>query len=103
MATEELGLKADPEQINRWLANAILESELGKTIRVKAKAVLTSYNFAREVEDSIKRMVVEQARSLVENDEALKAGISAAVARSLTPDLIQKLADAAVAKLHRDY
>ena len=96
-----IGLTADPEQINAWLANAILESALGKTIRAKAEATLRGYQFEQEVEAAIKGIVASSARDLVEKDEAFRARIAAAVQDRLTPELIGKLADAAMAKIDR--
>jgi macrodomain Ter protein organizer (MatP/YcbG family) len=103
MADVPFTLSADPEAINKWIAESILNSEIGKTIRDAAIAKLGNWDFKREVEATVQRLVNRAAADIVESDENLKASIAAAVAKELTPELIAKLATAAVAKLQRDY
>jgi hypothetical protein len=94
-------MTADPEAINKWIADAILESTIGKVIRDAAIAKLGSWDFRREVENAVNHMVMNAARELVQNDSDLKQKITDAVAKELTPDLIEQLATKAVAKLDR--
>lgn len=97
----DLSITADPEAINKFLAESILKSQLGQTITEKARAALNDYRFANEVEAAIKGMVYQQAREFVEGNEEFKAQVIAAVSKSMTPELVERVAAEAVAKLTR--
>lgn len=99
----DLPITADPEQINKWIANAILESELGRTIREHAVKALQNYDFKRGVQDTIHGMVLNSARNLIENDEKIHAAITAEISKIVTQDLIHTVASEAVKKLQREY
>lgn len=103
MADTPLGLTADPEAINKWIAEAVLESALGKNIRAHAQSVLGNYDFKRAVEAQIRDIVLAEARSLVEKDEAMLKAIKDKVTEVLTPELITEIAQRATSKLARDY
>lgn len=99
----DLPITADPEQINKWIANAILESELGKTIKAHATASLQNYDFKRSVQDTIRSMVMNSARNLIENDKEIQSAIVAELSKIVTNDLIATVASEAVKKLSKDY
>lgn len=99
----DLGLKADPEQINQWLAQAILDSQLGKTLKDLAQQALGKYDFRQQVERTLQAMVAEEARKLVENDPETRKAIEKALAELLTPELIARTVANATRNLHRDY
>lgn len=102
-ATSPLQIAADPESINKWLADAILNSSLGQTLREMAQTKLGAWDFRQTVEATIGRMVNDAARDVVEKDPAMVAAIQSAVQAAMTPELIRTLAERAVARLDRGY
>ncbi len=93
----ELNVNIDPEQINKLVADAVLQSAIG--VQVKRIVDEAVKNLSRSYDNPIEAVVKEEIRRLVTqtlmNDHAtdLKAKVVAAVSEKLTSEFVVKIID----------
>ena len=91
----ELNVDIDPEQINKMVADAVLESALGeavkKTIAEQVKSISSSYN--NPLESVIRKYMQDMVEQVLIKDygKELKAKVNTAVASKITDDFIGKI------------
>src|SRR6187431_3279645 len=100
-------MELTPEQINEFIAKAILESQLGECVRQSVKRVIEecsrTYNnpfdavIKKHVEAIIDQEIMNQYRPVIEE------GIKSSMAKYMTDEVIQSFIKAAFDKLRRDY
>lgn len=99
---EPIQVAVDPEAINRYVAESVLKSALGKAIADGVEAVMKGSAYGRSpVETAVTAAIQEQirlyARELVRGEYADR--IRQAVADRLTPERIGEIADGFVRQL----
>lgn len=98
-------MQLTPEQINDFLAKAILESQIGDVVKGAVERSVAdlskSYNnpFDAVIKREIERIIAAQVQSTYK--PILEGGIQSAMAKCLTEDVITNIINAATEKLSR--
>lgn len=94
----ELNINIDPEQINKMVAEAVLNSAIGEQVKVQVQKNVDelgrSYN--NPIDDVIKKHVNDLILQclLQEHAEILKAKIHEALSGKITDEFVNKVMDA---------
>lgn len=100
-------MQLTPEQINEFVAKAVLESQIGDAVKASVARVMEdlrkSYN--NPFDEVIKRHVVQMidAEVLTVYKPMLEAGIKEAMARHMTDETVEKIINAAMERLRSRY
>jgi uncharacterized membrane-anchored protein YjiN (DUF445 family) len=99
-------MQLSPEQINEFLAKAVLESQIGDAVKASIKRVTDelSKSYNNPFDEVIKRHVnnLIDAELLATYRPTLEAGIQKAMASYMTEDVMDKIVTAALEKLRRN-
>lgn len=100
-------MQLTPEQINEFVAKAVLESQIGDAVKQSVERVMKdlrqSYN--NPFDDVIKRHVVQIIDDEVKRvyRPLLEEGIKAAMAQWATEEVLTKIIDSATERLRSRY
>ena len=100
-------MQLTPEQINEFVANAVLESQIGEAVKASVARVMEdihkSYN--NPFDEVIKRHVVQMidAEVLTVYKPMLEAGIKDAMAWHMTEETVEKIITVAMERLRSRY
>lgn len=100
-------MQLTPEQINEFIAKAVLESQIGEAVKASVARAMEdlrkSYN--NPFDEVIKRHIVQMidAEVLTVYKPMLEAGIKEAMARHMTDEVVTKIIDAAMERLRSRY
>lgn len=96
-----------PEQVNAFLADAILKSQIGDALNAAVEKVVSdlqkSYNNPFELAIKGKIDVIISELLNTEYREIFKARVAETLKKVLTDELINKIVDAGIEKLRRNY
>jgi hypothetical protein len=100
-------MELTPEQVNSFIANAILESQIGTV--VKAAVDRSVAKLSQSYDNPFDQVIRNEVASLIQKEVAekyrpqLEAGIKSAIEKHMTDEVIQKIINAAIDKLGRTY
>jgi hypothetical protein len=99
-------INIDPQAVNQLVADAVLKSAVGETLKVavdNALKGLMAYNSPIEAE--VKRHVAQMVREILEKEHAepIKERIRVAVAGAITDEMMDKIISKAVAQVNDRY
>lgn len=100
-------MQLTPEQVNQFLAEAIIKSKIGDAVEACVAKVVkdlqSSYNnpFETAIKAEVSNIIVTVLREKYHDE--IKTRVTAALAVKLTDDAIGELIDAAWKKSRRDY
>lgn len=100
-------MQLTPDQINEFVAKAVLDSQLGDAVKASVQRVMAdlqkSYN--NPFDEVIKRHVIQLIDAEVMKTYAplLEAGIKQALQDKMTNDFINSVIDAGFERLRRNY
>lgn len=100
-------MQLTPEQINEFMAKAVLDSQLGDAVKAAASRVMKdlSATYNNPFDEVIKRHVVQMidAEVVTTYKPLLEAGIKDAMARHMTDEVVEKIITAAMERLRSRY
>ena len=100
-------MELTPEQVNSFIANAILESQIGAVVKEAVDRSIT--DLSRSYNNPFDQVIKNEVASLIQKEVAeqyrpqLEAGIKAAIAKHMTDEVVSKIINAAIEKLGRTY
>jgi pantothenate kinase-related protein Tda10 len=100
-------MELTPEQVNSFIANAILESQIGAV--VKAAVDRSVAKLSQSYDNPFDQVIKNEVASLIQKEVAekyrpqLEASIKAAIEKHMTNEVIQNIINAAIDKLGRTY
>ena len=100
-------MQLTPEQINEFVANAVLQSQLGEAVKASVARVMEdlrkSYN--NPFDEVINRHVMQMidAEVLTAYKPTLETGIKDALARHMTDEVVEKIIRSAMERLSSRY
>jgi predicted transcriptional regulator len=95
------------EQVNSFIANAILESQIGAV--VKGAVDRSIADLSKNYQNPFDQVIKNEVASLIQKEVAekyrpqLEAGIKASIEKHMTDEVIQKIISTAIDKLGRGY
>ena len=96
----ELNVNIDPEQINKLVAEAVLNSAIGEQVKVQVQKTVDnlSRSYDNPIEGVIKNHIAELVRTVLvaEHSAALRAKIKASLESKITDEFTEKVVDAAL-------
>lgn len=100
-------MELTPEQINEFISNAVLESQIGEAVKASVARVVADLNktYNNPFDEVIKRYVVELVNSELRTTykPQFEEKIKAALADWMTEDVFKRIIDAAIEKLGGRY
>jgi len=92
-----VGIQIDPEQINKYVSDAIIGSAIGNQVKKAIESALTSYSFSSSIQKTIDAAVSQIIYDTVRKDhsELVRDKVKEAMATKVTDDFIEKITDAA--------
>lgn len=100
-------MQLSPEQINEFLSKAILESQIGEAVQQSITRVMEELKrtYNNPFDDVIKKHInqIIDSELLTTHRAALQDGIRTRLEQYLTDEIIQKIMDAAMERLRRNY
>ncbi len=98
-----MDINVTPEQINKFIADKILQSSLGNTLEQRIKEVVSklSQSWDNPYDQVIKSHINESIKQVIE--ENYSSFIKEEVKNRLTDEMLQKYVNNAWHKLTRDY
>lgn len=100
-------MELTPQQINDFIAKAVLDSAIGEAVKAAVDKVLSdlqkSYN--NPFETVIKSHVTSMIDKVLATQFApqIEAGVKAALDKSLTDEVLKSITAAAIERLRRNY
>ena len=100
-------MQLTPEQINEFVAKAVLESQIGAAVTASVARVMEdlrkSYNnpFDEVIKHHVAQMI--DAEVLTVYRPVLEAGIKDAMARHMTDEVVEKIINSAMERLRSRY
>jgi uncharacterized membrane-anchored protein YjiN (DUF445 family) len=98
-------MQLTPEQINEFVAKAVLESQIGNAVKDSVARVMkdlqTAYNnpFDQVIKQHVSAIIETQLRETYK--EQIQAQIKDALAKAVTDDFVQKLVQVAIDRVGR--
>ncbi len=100
-------MQLTPEQINEFVAKAVLESQIGDAVKASVARLMAdlSKSFNNPFDEVIKRHVVQMidAEVLTTYKPILEAGIKDAMARHMTDEVVERIIKSAMERLQSRY
>lgn len=99
-------MQLTPEQINEFIANAVLESQLGEAVKASVARVMDDMrrSFSNPFDEVIKRHVAKVVEELVSTQyrTVLEEGIKTRLAEAMTDEVFEKIIEAAIERFKRN-
>jgi uncharacterized membrane-anchored protein YjiN (DUF445 family) len=98
-------MQLTPEQINEFVAKAVLESQIGNAVKDSVARVMkdlqASYNnpFDQVIRQHVSAIIETQLQEIYK--EQIQAQIKDALAKAVTDDFVQKLVQVAIDRVGR--
>jgi plasmid replication initiation protein len=99
----DIKLDIKPEDVEVAVKEAIIKSSIGQMIERKVREATQDYNLDRAVDNVLRSLAAEHARSLFLNDLEVAARIKQKLVERLDDKFLQALADRLARAIERDY
>lgn len=99
----DLKLDIKPEDIEKAVVQAIIESSIGTSIKQRLDEILKGYQIKNAIEEVIVREIKLMVREVISNDPNLKLTIETKYKEKITQDLLDKAVNFSIEKLIKEY
>jgi uncharacterized membrane-anchored protein YjiN (DUF445 family) len=100
-------MQLTPEQVNEFIAKAVLDSQIGEAVQGAVKRVMEDLrkNYNNPFDEVVKRHISQliDKEVMTTYKPTLEAGIKAAMAEHMTGEVVEKIISSAMERLKSRY